>query len=478
MAETCDVVIVGARLAGSCAAAHLARAGHRVVVLDKSRFPSDQLSTHLLFPSGVDELRRMGALDGILAGDPARSPWLGLQIGDRVRLLERWRACGPIDYCICVPRPQQDLELVRAARAAGADVREHCRVTAVTWRGGRAAGVRYTDADGTERELAAQLVVGADGRRSTVAGLVGAARPYRASRNGRGLVFRYADDPRAGTRDGETIWQWRDGDSLGFVFPSAPRGRILMLFMGAAGEVTEARADPEGHWARKIAMHPGMAARTWGAGNLTKIRTCNDTSAYFRASSGPGWALAGDAGHFKDPVIGQGQRDALWSGRRLAELAGPVLDDPARLDISLRGWEQERDLECLHSYHFGNVETVVRPVIPVLTEILRRMSGTTAPSAGDLFGRARTLPEIISLPRIALGLADALRHDAGRDPAGLTRDALAELKIHLEVRRERRARRFRSTRLVPGSDHPNPEPPGHAGESRRDRHNLEVVVSA
>ena len=65
--EVCDVVVVGARLAGACAAAHFARAGRSVVVLDRSRFPSDQLSTHLLFPSGIHELARMGALDRILA---------------------------------------------------------------------------------------------------------------------------------------------------------------------------------------------------------------------------------------------------------------------------------------------------------------------------------------------------------------------------------------------------------------------------
>src|SRR4051794_32172350 len=123
MVERCDVVVVGSRLAGACAASHLAKAGRSVVVLDKSKFPSDQLSTHLIFPSGVDELRRMGALEGILALNPSRSPWLSLQAPDGAHILERWRAVGDIDYCMCIPRPLQDMELVRAARASGADVR-------------------------------------------------------------------------------------------------------------------------------------------------------------------------------------------------------------------------------------------------------------------------------------------------------------------------------------------------------------------
>ncbi len=459
MIERCDVVIIGARLAGSCAAAHLARAGHNVVVLDRAHFPSDQLSTHLLFPAGVDELRRMGALDAILAANPTKSPWLQLSTDNRATLLERWRASGPIDYCLCVPRPIQDVELVNAARAAGADVRERHRLLDVTFRGGRASGVRYADPDGSEHELIARLVIGADGRRSSVAAAVGAFKPYRASRNGRGLVFRYADDPEFGTREGSTIYQWRDGDSLGFLFPSAPSPTMLLLFMGAAAEATEAKGDPDGYWARKLAMHPSMARRIEGASNVSPLRCTGDTSAYFRASSGPGWALAGDAGHFKDPVIGQGQRDALWSGRRLAEMAGPVLSDPAAMDVALRNWERERDVECLHSYHFGNIETQVRPVSPVLIEVVRRTGRSPAPDLGDVFGRGRTVTQVLSLRRLVTGLGDALLRRTGASLAGTTSEALADLKVHLGVRQELLGRRFRSSRIVPGSDHPDPQPP-------------------
>jgi flavin-dependent dehydrogenase len=462
MAQRCDVVIIGARLAGACAAAHLARAGLDVVVLDRSRFPSDQMSTHLLFPDGVDELRRMGALDAILASNPTQSPWLQLTTNGDAQLLERWRQVGPIDYCMCVPRTIQDVELVAAARTAGADVRERHRLVDVLWRGGRASGVRFADSDGNQTDIEAKLVIGADGRRSSVAAAVGAFRPYRGSRNGRGLVFRYADDPMYGTREGRTIYQWRDGDSIAFMFPSAPGPRMLMLFMGAASEASEAMDDQEAYWQRKLVQHPGMAERIAGCTDLTKLRATGDTSAYFRASSGPGWALAGDAGHFKDPVIGQGQRDALWSGRRLAEIATPVLDDPAELDMALRRWERERDQECVHAYHFGNIETEVKPVSPILTEIVRRSgrSRGQGPDIGDVFGRGRTLPQVLTLARLGTGLVDALRGGTSGKPAAATmREAVADLKVHVGVRQELLGRRFRSSRVVPGSEHPDPKPP-------------------
>ena len=143
------------------------------------------------------------------------------------------------------------------------------------------------------------------------------------------------------------------------------------------------------------------------------MRSTGDTSAYFRASSGPGWALIGDAGHFKDPVIGQGQRDALWSGRRLAERVIPVLDNPGATDAALRCWESERDAECLHFYHFGNMETDVKPVSPVLTEIVRRTSRSAAPDLSDVFGRGRTVPQVLTIQRLVTGLAEALVRGTG-----------------------------------------------------------------
>ena len=71
-----------------------------------------------------------------------------------------------------------------------------------------------------------------------------------------------------------------------------------------------------------MAANPMAAERCAGATNHTKLRSTGSTSAFYRRSSGPGWALAGDSGHFKDPVIGQGMRDAMRFGRILAE--GPA----------------------------------------------------------------------------------------------------------------------------------------------------------
>jgi flavin-dependent dehydrogenase len=476
--ERFDVVVVGARLAGCAVASPLARAGRRVLVLDRMAFPSDQLSTHALMPAGTSELARMGALPGILALDPSRVRQVHVEV-DGLIVRERLRpAADGIDFAVCVPRDLQDVELVRAARANGAEVRERCALVELRWRAGRVAGIVYRDGDGATHEVGCGLLVGADGRRSTVAALVGAWRPYRLSRNGRGLVFRYLEeDPRAGTVDAETYYQWREGSSIAFAFPCTPAGRLLVLLMGHRDEVPQARSDPEGYWRRKLAEHPGLAARVAGAGPGSKLRSTGETPAFFRASSGPGWALAGDAGHFKDPVTGQGMRDAMFAGRTLAEalLTAGVWADPAATDRATRRWEADRDRECLPAYHFANVDTIAEPQSPVLREIARASAARAGPGSigepdlSDLFGRARTPQQIVTPGRAARAALAALVRGGGGGGGGggetrrqTIARGLGEGRREMAVQRELARDAFRAPGGVGGSEHPGaswPEPP-------------------
>jgi menaquinone-9 beta-reductase len=464
-----DVVIIGARCAGSTAASVLARAGRDVVVLDKSSFPSDTLSTHVLFGGGVDVLKDIGAYEKIAAQNPSYMQDLELTFDNEVTVREPWGAPdgSDSDYVWCIPRPMQDAVLVETAREHGADVREGWEVLDVLWRAGRVCGVVAKDPDGEQHELHAKLVIGADGRKSTVAARVGAWKPYRASKNGRGLVFRYLDDPRADTRDNATLHQWRDGESFCMTFPSAPKPRMIALVMGPAADVARARKDPEGVWEEFTRRHPGWGERIAGATNLSKLRSTADVPAYFRPSSGPGWALAGDAGHFKDPVIGNGQRDAMWMGHTLGTMAADALDDPAALDAALRRYEQARDEECLSAYHFANSETRIQPQSPVLIALARKAAKRKDPDAdlSDVFQRVRDQQDVLPISRLAQGLALAVGHDLRHRPRALPetlRGATADLWTDIQVRAEARAKRFRSTRQVKGSEHPGwtwPDPP-------------------
>ena len=164
--EHADAVVVGARCAGSAAATALARAGRRVVALERARFPADTLSTHLLFLGGVVELERLGALERVLgAGRAAAREARGLG-GYEIRAgYTRSRASTTRSACAV---PASTRRSPRRPRGRRRDPRG-CRVRGCVCEDGRMAGVRYRDTDGDEREIRAPLVVGADGRRSLVA---------------------------------------------------------------------------------------------------------------------------------------------------------------------------------------------------------------------------------------------------------------------------------------------------------------------
>src|SRR4051812_40979709 len=175
--ESFDVIVVGARCAGAPLATMLARAGLRVCVLDKDRFPSDTPSTHAIQPVGVQVLERIGVLDALLAVAP---PMLGgrMAFDDGVALVDDVVAItgAPV---LSVRRVTLDEILLNAASEAGAHVWTETAVTGLVVDRGRVLGVRHRDG-----RLLAPLVVGADGRRSAVAKMVG-AQQYCTTANGR-----------------------------------------------------------------------------------------------------------------------------------------------------------------------------------------------------------------------------------------------------------------------------------------------------
>lgn len=422
--EQADVVVVGARCAGSATAITLARAGCRVIVLDSARFPSDTLSTHLLWPAGVAELSRLGALNAVaeLGAPPLTHAFAG---GAGHTIATRFPRVDGIDYTLCVRRTGLDHALVRTARAAGAEVREHCRVTELVRDGERCVGVRYTGPDARTVELRAAVVVGADGRNSTVARLVGADTPYEAEPSGRDCYFAYWRDTSTEWRS--TAAQWRAGADLGTAFP-CDDGLLLCLVQPPAATGKLRPGEAERRYAAALDRIPPLRERLRGCEKVGRVRSATGITSYFRRSSGPGWALPGDSGHFKDPVTAQGIRDALHYGRLLAEQIAPVLDDPARLDGIVAAWEQRRIRECRDIYHWTNRLARGTAMSPLEVELYR--AATTDPDLAavttGIFSRTVRPAELYTPARMARLTAGALWRNR-RDPRPVLRDIAHEI---------------------------------------------------
>src|SRR4051794_40319302 len=159
-----DVVVVGARCAGSPLAALLARQGVRTAVVEQAAFPRDTLSSHLFEADGLAFLDRLGLTERLLGTGTRFANRADIRMED-VRVMAAWpQRAGDVGGITSIRRTVLDPLLADAAAEAGADVRFETKVTGLLREGGRVAGVRTTAGD-----IPAKLVVGADGRGSTVA---------------------------------------------------------------------------------------------------------------------------------------------------------------------------------------------------------------------------------------------------------------------------------------------------------------------
>ncbi|MGH8999231.1 MAG: NAD(P)/FAD-dependent oxidoreductase [Acidimicrobiia bacterium] len=443
--EETDVVVVGARAAGSPAATELARRGRKVIVLDAATFPSDTLSTHVVFPTCVAELSALGALEPLLATGSPTIPRVLINHGG-VDVDWHYTPVDGFDYGMCPRRTTLDHILVETARKAGAEVREATKITGLEWKGGRVSAVHTADRKGQTATIACKLLIGADGRRSTVAELEGEKVPYRLDENGRGLVFMYVDDPYPpGSPERRHLYQWRIDDTLGMYFPTCDNGG-LVLFMPPREQVADFGQDLE-HWNERLERYPLLKERIAGGAPRTKLRKAADPFSYFRRSSGPGWALVGDAGHFKDPVIAQGVRDAIYYGRRLGMAAAASLDDPAWLDRRLYEWELDRDRDCLVSYHFALRLSLTHPVSPIELEMWKALEHDHALTRelGDTFSRVTSAERLLSYPHLVNWMLKAAadpshpKADVARD---VTRELATKFRLYRDLARIRRGKRI------------------------------------
>jgi 2-polyprenyl-6-methoxyphenol hydroxylase-like FAD-dependent oxidoreductase len=307
-----DVIIIGARCAGAATAMLLARAGVGVLVIDQAARGTDTLSTHALMRGGVLQLARWGLLDAIKgAGTPAIEKTTFHYGEDAVEI--RIKPRDGVDALYAPRRTVLDPLIADAAAASGATVSYRTRLhELVRDPRGRVTGAVVEHA-GYSRTIAAALVIGADGLNSTVVKRVG-AEAYRIGDHVGAVIYtRVAGlDIDAGYH-----WHYAPGTSIGviptnggetLVFAETTRERFMrtLRFDLAAGffEVVQATSPVMASAIRAaiverfhgFAGHPGILRPAWG----------------------PGWALVGDAGYFKDPITAHGITDALRDAELLA----------------------------------------------------------------------------------------------------------------------------------------------------------------
>ncbi|MFJ9694852.1 NAD(P)/FAD-dependent oxidoreductase [Kitasatospora sp. NPDC101183] len=357
-----DVIVVGARVAGASTALLFARAGYRVLLVDRARFPSDTLSTHYIHQPGIARLARWGVLDAVKAtGCPALERTV-YQVAD-VRL----DGCSlPADgqRAAYAPRRQLlDQILVDAAVEAGAEFRDGCSVSGPVIEDGRVVGVNCRSAQGTPVQERAHLVVGADGMRSPFAKAVGAEYTVQ--------------DPLLSCIH-YTYWQGVQADFELYERPGRWVGAVptndgatLIAAYHPQSDFDRVRGDALATYLENIrTTAPSLHERLAGAEQVERLRGTGDQQNFFRRASGPGWALVGDAAHHKDSITARGISDAFLQTDLLVESVGDGLHDPARLAAGLSRYADLHQEELYEGYQHTLIVARLE-VAPERLEMLR-----------------------------------------------------------------------------------------------------------
>jgi flavin-dependent dehydrogenase len=376
MSKTYDVIVVGARCAGSPLAMLLARKGYRVLVVDRATFPSDTCSTHVLHPGAVAALRRWGLLERLaLTGCPPIHTY-AFDFGPFTITGSPGTPESPVAYC--PRRTILDKLLVDAAVLAGAQVREGYDVDEVVLEGGRVVGIRGRSKGAETSTERASIVVGADGRHSRIAQAV---RPE--SYNERpALLAAYYAYYRGLPMDGRFETYIRPG--CGFAAIPTHDDLTLVIAGWPHAEFETNRKDIEGNFQQVLGLAPAFAERFRKATRETRFSGAT-VPGFFRKPYGPGYALVGDAGYTKDPITAQGIQDAF----RDAELCAKAIDETLRggrtEGDAMADYQRTRDEHVLAMYDFTCQLASLEPPPPDLQKLFGAVYGNKA--AMDAFVR-------------------------------------------------------------------------------------------
>lgn len=336
-----DVIVVGSRVAGASTGMLAARAGLRVLVVDRVSFPSDTMSTNYIHQPGVARLDRWGVLDSVIRSGCPELSTTRFQSGDIV-VEGGVSPTNPETRAFAPRRHVLDTLLVEAAAAAGAEVREKCGVVDVVRDGDRVCGVLVNGSGGTKVEERARLVVGADGIRSVIAKAVKSPKT-REDPKQTCAYYSFWD----GLESGYELYE-RPGSWVGAV---PTHDAVLLAAYFPQPEFTSVRNNAQEALLEAVATTaPSLAERMSGARQVERLWGTGDQQNYFRQAAGPGWSLVGDSGHHKDSITARGITDALTQAELLVSRVAPVIDDPARLDAAGEAYWRDRDTLMMPGY--------------------------------------------------------------------------------------------------------------------------------
>jgi flavin-dependent dehydrogenase len=360
-----DVIVVGARCAGSSLAMLLCSRGYKVLLVDRNRFPSDTISTHWIQETGLERLRRWGLLERIVATGPQPIRKVTFDMG-RFVLSGLAPGIEGIPGPLAPRRTILDQILVEAAVQSGAELREGFMVEDLLHEGDRIVGIKGHDSGATAREKAT-IVVGADGVSSLVARKVDAPAYNEIPTL---IAFYYS--------------YWSGVENRGIeMYPRERRGIGLiptndgLTLAGVAwphSEFRSVRSNLEENLWEGFQMVGGLEERLRAGDRAERIVGTASQPNFFRRPYGPGWALVGDAGYNRDAITAQGISDAFRDAELLAGALDQAFRGEAPMADALVGYATKRDQAMKPMYDFTCELAKLEPPPPEMAALFEAIS--------------------------------------------------------------------------------------------------------
>jgi 2-polyprenyl-6-methoxyphenol hydroxylase-like FAD-dependent oxidoreductase len=340
---TYDAIVVGARCAGSPTAMLLARAGHKVLLVDRATFPSEIPNGHFIHHRGPRLLHEWGLLDRIRASNCPEHARNTTDFGDYRMTATDQRVDG-VAWGYGPRRRVLDQILLEAAIDAGVEFRPGFSVEGYEVDGDRITGIRGLARDGgTPAIERARITIGADGRNSKLAQTV-RAEMFQHEPPLTCFYFTYFggvenEGFELYSRAGSSAFSFVTNDDLLTIFVCWPVARFA-----------EIKADVERHFLATLDSYGIFGERVRAGQRAERFYGTADLPNFFRKPFGPGWALVGDAGYHKDPYMALGVADAFRDADLLARAVNRSLSGQTSMHEALADYEKQRNKHAAVEY--------------------------------------------------------------------------------------------------------------------------------
>ncbi|WP_157721814.1 NAD(P)/FAD-dependent oxidoreductase [Tumebacillus avium] len=361
--KTYDAIVVGARNAGATLAAYLGKSGLQVLLVDRSFFPSDVISTHTIFNNTVETLRDLGVMERLLTDDAPPIGRTRAQFNDAV-IEGQMPVYGEEADSYCFRRTHFDKVLLDfACEQPGVTAVEGFRVTDLLREGDTVVGVRGQDREGNVTEYRARIVIGADGRNSIVRKAAGAVKKTSTPSQYASLYAYFSNVEQMS--DEVQFELYTREIHRAYLFPTSNQQVcvVMQVPLCETGWIERFKREPEQAIRDYYKVYfPRPSERIADAVMEEPLRGLYSYENYWYEGMGQGWALVGDAICFKDPGVGQGMHDAIFGARMLSELLAGTKDWEQSWQMMAEQYQTRIENEFMARYHQAVTVTQVAPL--------------------------------------------------------------------------------------------------------------------